>query len=1071
MKRVINPNQMEPKELERLVNDAWLNLDVKQEELYNPIEVIPRAFDEDPHIFITWVMSHPYYLSMFCKEIMNVTVFPTQALILQELWNKRFPILLGSRGLSKTYTIALYSLLRCIFLPGRKVICCAASFRQSKMVFENCESVWRNAPLLRDLVGNGKRDDQVIVHDSAEWTFKIGESRLSALPMSDGSTIRGKRSNDTICEEFACLGCNTIIQTDKGLIRIKDYLDGECYSLMNMNGDFETPDKIFVTPKTDVYKITTDCGYSFKCSSIHQVFTTNGWKLAKDLVRNDWLDLQTNDYFPTEKLQYGNTVIDENYGWLIGLMISEGTNGNRNVIQITNTNESLYEELKTRIPLDWKKYYRAAYKDGRGWDCKECYTFNLHDTNLRTDLKNAGVDYTIAINKDVPACILRSPKEVIVSFLSGLFYGDGSCFKYIEKATGKTRLGIAYYSASEKLIDELQILLLKVGVYCSKNSKKSEISLRPQWMLSVRGEYVNKLYELLKVTRWKQELDKAEYRIRKPFIRKNGLRYVVSTSKMNRSLHLGTFDTPEECEKAFENFWSVQKPVVRVKKVEKLPEQEVLYDFHMPETHSFIGNGFIQHNSINRHVFENVVGGFGVVAQDPVQKIKQAARNRKREELGLIEEAQPNVLSMPNQTLISGTCFYQFNHFYEYFKKYRDIIRSRGDINKLRNIVGEVADDPDFDWRNYGIIRIPYDLLPAGYFDKSQILRSKVNTLASNFLAEYCACFPSDSDGFFKRSLIERCVPNETNVIRVNNTIIDFVPRLEGNFNSKFVIAIDPAAENDNCAIVVIELRDDHRRIVYCWTTNKKLHRKNLAVHRTQEDNYEAFISRKIRDIMKRYPTIAIAIDSQGGGGAIMESLHDKDKMEPGEQPIWPIFGQAKHEWCDTQEGQHIIHMINFASAEWLGNAYFNTKKDMEEQLLLFPSFDGATMGLTDCVDDSKFIEGGLDDSMEALIDEIEELKNELTCIIHTKTPSGRDQFTVPDIKTAEGKKAKVKKDRASALIMANAVGRSIMRDFIDSTYEVNGGFASPLKELKGAMYTNPWYSNGVGDAYDSYAQ
>lgn len=202
-----------------------------------------------------------------------------------------------------------------------------------------------------------------------------------------------------------------------------------------------------------------------------------------------------------------------------------------------------------------------------------------------------------------------------------------------------------------------------------------------------------------------------------------------------------------------------------------------------------------------------------------------------------------------------------------------------------------------------------------------------------------------------------------------------------------------------------------------------------------------------------------------------MEGLHDKDKMEPGEQPIWPIFGDAKHgEWCDIQEGQHIIHMINFASAEWLGNAYFNTKKDMEEQLLLFPSFDGATMGLTDCVDDSKFIEGGLDESMEALIDEIEELKNELTCIIHTKTPAGRDQFTVPDIKTAEGKKAKVKKDRASALIMANAVGRSIMRDFIDSTYEVNGGFASPLKELKGALYTNPWYSNGVGDAYDSYA-
>jgi hypothetical protein len=298
---------------------------------------------------------------------------------------------------------------------------------------------------------------------------------------------------------------------------------------------------------------------------------------------------------------------------------------------------------------------------------------------------------------------------------------------------------------------------------------------------------------------------------------------------------------------------------------------------------------------------------------------------------------------------------------------------------------------------------------------------------------------------------------------------MDFLPKIDGNSQSRFVLAIDPASENDNCAIVIIELRDDHRRIVYCWTTNKKLHRKNLAVRRTQEDNYWAFVVRKIRDLMKRFPTCAIAIDSQGGGNSIMEGLHDKDKMEPNEVPIWPIFGQAKHEWCDTQEGSHMIHMLNFASNEWLGNAYFNTKKDMEEQLLLFPSFDGATMGLTDCVEDSKFIEGGLDESMENLVDEIEELKNELTCIIHTKTPTGKDQFTVPDIKTAEGKKAKVKKDRASALIMANSVARSIMRDFIDSNYESNGGFASPLKDVKGAMYSNPWYSNAVNGAYDGY--
>ena len=675
-KKITNAKMMDPKALSRIIDDAWLDLDVDEDELYNPLDIIPMAFDENPHIFLTWVMSHPYYLSMFCKQIMNVTIFPTQALILNEIWTHRFPILLGSRGLAKTYSIALYSLLRAIFIPGRKIVLTGAAFRQSKLVMDYCETIYRNAPLLRDLIGNGKRDDQVITHDSSEWVFKVGESRISAIPLGDGTTVRGKRSNDTVAEEFA---------------------------------------------------------------------------------------------------------------------------------------------------------------------------------------------------------------------------------------------------------------------------------------------------------------------------------------------------------------------------------------------------------SINRHVFENVIGGFSVVNQNPVDKLRQTASDKKRKELGVAEEIREDSPIVPNQTLISGTCYYQFNHFYEYFKKHRDIIRSMGDKDRLRNVVGDEADNPAFDWKDYCIIRIPYNMMPDGYFDSSQISRSKVNTIASNFLAEYGACFPSDSDGFFKRSLIERCVPNESNIIRINNSIVDFIPKLEGNSQSRFVLAIDPASENDNCAITIIELREDHRRVVYCWTTNKKLHRKNLAVKRTQEDNYWAFVVRKIRDLMKRFPCCAIAIDSQGGGNAIMEGLHDQDKMEKDELPIWPILNQPKHEWCDTQEGLHIIHMLHFANNEWLGNAYFNTKKDMEEQLLLFPSFDGATIGLSIDLVDEKFIEGGLDENMENLIEEIEELKNELTCIIHTKTPSGKDQFTVPEIKTAEGKKARVKKDRASALIMANSVARSIMRDFVDSHYESNGGFATPSKNTGGSMYSNPWYSNAVSDAYDTY--
>ena len=45
---------------------------------------------------------------------------------------------------------------------------------------------------------------------------------------------------------------------------------------------------------------------------------------------------------------------------------------------------------------------------------------------------------------------------------------------------------------------------------------------------------------------------------------------------------------------------------------------------------------------------------------------------------------------------------------------------------------------------------------------------------------------------------------------------------------------------------------------------------------------------------MKLFPCIHIAMDAQGGGVAVMESMHDKDKIKEGEVPIWPTIDRNK---------------------------------------------------------------------------------------------------------------------------------------------------------------------------------
>ena len=139
-----------------LIEDAWLGLDKTSDEIFNPLENVPDGFHDEPHKYILWLMSQPVYFSLFCKYVLKVELYPFQLMIIRELWNRKFPILIGTRGMSKTFQLAIYSLLRMIFMPGRKIVLTGAVFRQSKLIFEYMERIWNNSPILRDLYGDSR---------------------------------------------------------------------------------------------------------------------------------------------------------------------------------------------------------------------------------------------------------------------------------------------------------------------------------------------------------------------------------------------------------------------------------------------------------------------------------------------------------------------------------------------------------------------------------------------------------------------------------------------------------------------------------------------------------------------------------------------------------------------------------------------------------------------------------------------------------------------------------------------------------------------------------------------------
>tara|TARA_Y100000004_G_scaffold57373_1_gene63892 strand:+ start:639 stop:2627 length:1989 start_codon:yes stop_codon:yes gene_type:complete len=656
------------------IDEAWLKIDVDEKDLFNPTSML-NSSDEDFHLKLTWLMTRPEYFSFLVKQIFNIQLLPSQALILYELWNRKFPMLIASRGFGKSFMLSLYCMLRALILPGRKVVVVGAAFRQSKVLFEYMETIWNNSPILRDICdGNsGPR------RDVDRCVMRINDSRVTCLPLGDGQKIRGQRANDIISDEFA---------------------------------------------------------------------------------------------------------------------------------------------------------------------------------------------------------------------------------------------------------------------------------------------------------------------------------------------------------------------------------------------------------SIPRDIFETVVAGFAAVSSDPIENVKRLAAEKKAKELGVeIQDKDDNKLEdKDNQIILSGTAYYDFNHFATYWKRWKSIIKSQGDPTKLREVFGGEDVPDNFDWKEYSIMRIPYELLPEGFMDASQVARSKATVHAGIYQMEFGAVFTRDSEGFFKRSLIESCVVDDKEPTKDSkgNEIV-FEAKLMGDPNKKYVFGVDPASEVDNFSIIVLELNEDHRRIVHCWTTTRSEHKEKVKKGYSTETDFYSYCARKIRDLMKLFPCIHIAMDAQGGGIAVMESLHDKDKLQDGEIEIWPVIDEDKPKDTDDQRGLHILEMCQFAKYDWLAEANHGLRKDLEDKVILFPRFDSVTVGMSNVEDGMK---GRMYDTLEECVMDIEELKDELSMIQMTQTSNGRDRWDTPEIVVAAGKKSKMRKDRYSSLIMANMAARRIARAPTPEQYQFFGGFASTLptdskQKNKENMYSGPnWFTDNMKDIY-----
>lgn len=483
--------------------------------------------------------------------------------------------------------------------------------------------------------------------------------------------------------------------------------------------------------------------------------------------------------------------------------------------------------------------------------------------------------------------------------------------------------------------------------------------------------------------------------------------------------------------------------------------------------------------SISEEIFEIVVKPFTAVHADPAQRAKNQAFMKRLTDLG----ADPHIVEMiqasqgfGNQVVVSGTPSYRHNHFYKRYVVYKMFIQSRGDTKILKKALEEKtlaitgrhqeASEEDLEhaqrtWRQYAVYQLPYTALPEGFLDDDMIRADRAAFAAHRFAMEYLAQFPEDSDGFIKRSWVERASPRGPDDIPV-------FPELYGDPRATYVLGLDPARWNDNFGCVVLKLTDRGKELVYCSAWDKTQYGESAKM---------------IREVVRRFNISYICMDAGGGGESVREWLCKKqDDVDPVDL-IWVIPDQIT-KYADRADlsspGQKILEMVDF-SPSWISKAANDVAASVEQANILFPHrgdensaydqymrhFDKHSIneyekekiqadlfGLDDWDAERMTKQYGEKLTPElGVMQHIDECINETCAIVRMVSPNGTEKFELPKLSEQPEGLDMRRRDRWSALMLANYAAKVYLgsghrkqnkiRGYRDQRGMRKGGYAS----------------------------
>ena len=378
-----------------------------------------------------------------------------------------------------------------------------AAHSKLKQIRERKDLTIRKSPLFRD---------SFVAFDGKERPFRLRyyqiQGVLHLLAMS-----RFLLGDDTGLGK--CRSRNSLVLTDRGLLRLADLAPKNTILTPDTFYPIDTPTLVWTgwewAPINNYYhcgmkptkKIRTRRGYGVDGSLVHPLWTRHedgeSFVQMQEIKVGDVLCISRDPSIsfplkepslpiPSTDKSHTNTVfytppesLTPDLASFLAYTIAEGwTNGhlNINITQDRKINPETHDHIRqlAETIFGWVGGPNSSVRDTQ---------INISSVYIRAYLEGIGVGLGVSSTKCVPWPIFQGTRESIRAFLRAFFDSEGSVHDGVLEVS----------SASERLLKEIQILLLRFGIVCTRTARHVKGRQHTYWRLTICGDDARTFYD------------------------------------------------------------------------------------------------------------------------------------------------------------------------------------------------------------------------------------------------------------------------------------------------------------------------------------------------------------------------------------------------------------------------------------------------------------------------------------------------------------------------------------------------------------------------------------------------